>query len=42
VKFLLTDNDRNRNCTLEAEGVSFKENGNVDLKKHLWIENGMY
>jgi methylated-DNA-protein-cysteine methyltransferase-like protein len=21
---------------LEAEGVSFKENGNVDLKKHLW------
>jgi methylated-DNA-protein-cysteine methyltransferase-like protein len=21
---------------LEAEGVKFKENGNVDLKRHLW------
>jgi len=22
---------------LENEGVSFKENGNVNLKKHLWV-----
>jgi methylated-DNA-protein-cysteine methyltransferase-like protein len=25
---------------LEAEGVAFKENGNVDLKRHLWRPKG--